>query len=396
MLFLSLEYQLFLVLALIFSSFILLNSFTLKMQSVSLKAYGLTFVLPLILSIAAFIISPYNKTYSMILLFLGNVFLAVLLTIISSVRQKSESLKLFFLLPFILCIAVFFLANSYIYNTLLVGLYCIILLLVIINLALLVHAFFQKNKDRLFSLLGAFMISSSLGIWLLSKAFSMEALFLIGIGYASCTLFFYKNTLGLFFIQYKKNHDLLHQMNTSIHTEVIRRVEEIERSNRKLLELSKTDSMTGLYVKSAVIKSLEAHIERSSQSIMSILMFDIDKFKQINDTMGHQVGDKCIKTLSGLIQTSFRKDDILGRYGGDEFIVLLPSTSPVKAYLIADRFRQLVQSKSSPQMTVSIGISSYPEDGGSCAALIEAADKALYESKQKGRNVVTLFTSIKK
>lgn len=182
-------------------------------------------------------------------------------------------------------------------------------------------------------------------------------------------------------------------MSSSLHSEVIRRVEEIERSNRKLLEKSKTDSMTGLLVKSAVIEKLNNFIERSPKSTISVLMFDIDLFKQINDTMGHQTGDVSIRNLTNLIKTSFRQDDIPGRYGGDEFIVLLPDTPPIKAFIIADRFRELIQNKTNPPITISMGISSYPADGKTPAALIDAADKALYISKQKGRNCVTLYSS---
>jgi diguanylate cyclase (GGDEF)-like protein len=224
---------------------------------------------------------------------------------------------------------------------------------------------------------------------------SAEDLLLLALGYGACVLHVYKSTLSVFFKEYKENTESMKRIHASIHTEVIRRVEDIERSNRKLLELSRTDSLTGLYVKNAIINSLNSHLERSPQTALSVLMIDIDKFKQINDSMGHQIGDRCIKTLSGLIQASFRQDDVLGRYGGDEFMILLPAITPVKAYLIADRFRQQVQSKSVPQFTVSVGISSYPDDAKTSAALIELADKALYASKQRGRNGVTLYSSFK-
>jgi diguanylate cyclase (GGDEF)-like protein len=153
--------------------------------------------------------------------------------------------------------------------------------------------------------------------------------------------------------------------------------------------------MTGFYIKTAFMQSLETELERLPQTVLSIIMFDIDNFKDINDSEGHQVGDRCIKNLSGLAKTSFRKDDVIGRYGGDEFLVLLPETAPVKAYLIAERFRQYVQTKSSPQITISIGISNYPFNGNSADELIEAADKALYASKHNGRNKVTSYSSLK-
>jgi len=174
--------------------------------------------------------------------------------------------------------------------------------------------------------------------------------------------------------------------------EVVQKVQEIEKSNRNLAVISKIDSMTGLYLKSAVEKNIESRIENSPNVQFSILMFDIDKFKGINDTLGHQIGDKCIKTLASFAQASFRQGDILGRYGGDEFIIVLPGTNPSQAYMIADRFRQTIHNKTNPQYTISIGIATYPDNADSLASLIEAADKALYISKQNGRNQVTNYS----
>lgn len=174
--------------------------------------------------------------------------------------------------------------------------------------------------------------------------------------------------------------------------EVIQKVQEIEKSNRNLAVISKIDSMTGLYLKSAIEKNIESRIENASSDQFSLLMFDIDKFKGINDTLGHQVGDKCIKALASFAQASFRQGDILGRYGGDEFIIILPGTNPSQAFMIADRFRQTIQNKTNPKFTISMGIATYPDNADSLASLIEAADKALYISKQNGRNQVTNYS----
>ncbi|NLE24628.1 MAG: GGDEF domain-containing protein [Clostridiaceae bacterium] len=254
---------------------------------------------------------------------------------------------------------------------------------------------FHKEKDQMMGFAGIFILSFSTGLMLMSGMVSVESLLLMALGYICCTMYIYNNALGNFFKEYMQSTEALKRMNSSIQTEVIKRVEAIERSNRKLLEKSKTDSMTGLLVKSAVIEKLSNFIERAPKSTISILMFDVDRFKQINDNLGHQVGDQCIRNITNFIQTSFRQDDIPGRYGGDEFIVLLPDTTPVKAFLIADRFRELIQSKSNPEITISVGISNYPTDGKAASALIEAADKALYASKDKGRNTVTLFSTLK-
>ncbi len=394
MMFLNLENQLFLIIELIFSSYLLINAFILRPQSMRLRAFGLSFCLPLFLSVAAFLTASYNKANAKTLLLMSHVFLIFLCTLTLYLREKSESAKLFYLLPiFLVCLSLFA-SNSPLNSTWYAAFYIICLGLVIFNMVLAIHTLFQKRKDRLTAHLGLFIMASALGVWLLSGTMTTVSLLLMTVGYATCTVYSYQNTLGLLIREYHKNAEDLKRMNISVQTEVIRRVDQIEQSNRKLLEISKTDSMTRLYIKSAVLEKLKFLLQRSPQTSISLLMFDIDNFKDINDSFGHQVGDKCIKTLASLSMTSFSKDDILGRFGGDEFIVLLPGTSPVKAYAIADRFRLLVQSKSSPQLTISVGIANYPEDAKTSELLIDAADKALYTSKQKGRNLVTLYSSL--
>lgn len=395
MMFLSLEYQLFLIIELVFSSYLFINAFTLRHQSVRLRSFGLVFFLPFFLSVAAFLTAPYNKLNAQTTLLTAHIFLILLLTLSLYLNEKSESSKLFYLLPFFMTGLTLFISHSSLNSTWYTVYYLACLGFVLFHMALTVHTLFQKSKERLPAYLGLFIMASALGVWLLSGTMTLEGLFLMTVGYSTCTVYSYQNTLGRFLKDYYKNSEDLQRMNASLQTEVIRRVEQIEKSNRKLLEISKTDSMTGLYIKSAVIKKLETSLERSPRTTMSLLMFDIDNFKHINDSFGHQVGDRCIKTLASLSMTSFRKDDILGRFGGDEFIALLPDTSPTKAYGIADRFRLLVQSKSSPQLTISIGIANYPEDAKTPELLIDAADKALYISKQKGRNLVTLYASLK-
>ena len=396
MLFLNLENQLFFILMLVFSSYLLINALVLRPQSIRLRVFGLAFALPFLLTIAAFLTAPYHKSGAMALLFLGQILLILLCTIILLIKQESDILKLFYLLPFILAAAALIFAASPLFTIWFVGFYFIELGLILVILVLLVYSFLQKAKNRLLAYSGLFVMTMSSGLWLILKVLTLESLLLMGLGYGACTVYIYQNTSGIFFKEYQKNSDSLRRMNASMQMEVIRRVEEIERSNRKLLELSKTDRMTGLYVKSVVVKNLETFLERSPHTTLTLLMIDIDKFKEINDTLGHQIGDHCIKTLSTLAQASFRKDDIIGRYGGDEFLILLPETPTVKAYLIADRFRQQIQSKLNPQITISVGIANYPEDGKTSSSLIEAADKALYVSKENGKNSVTLYSTINK
>lgn len=392
MLFLSQEYQLLIVVVLIFSSYLTINALTIRHQPKGMRAFSLNFLLPLILTLAAFLTATYHMVNASAFLVLGHLFLILSCTLVLLFPEDSKMMGFFFVLPFMFLIISFLIAKSPLYQAWLTTFFYMDVGLILIDIALIIHNVIQGHKRKFMVCFGLFMMAASMGIWLLVQDITYEALAMLALGYILCTFYIYKSTLGAFLKDYHTNKEALDRMNASIHAEVMRRVEEIERSNRKLLETSKTDSMTGLYIKSAVIKTLDTLLERTPHGSLSVVIFDIDNFKQINDNMGHQIGDRCVKTIATLAKTSFRSNDILGRYGGDEFIVLLPGTTPAKAYLIADRFRQLVQSKSSPQFTISAGIASFPEDAGTSELLIEAADKALYISKQKGRNQITLYS----
>lgn len=394
MLFLNLENQLLLILVLTFSFWLFISAFVIKLQPLKTRAFGMAFIIPLFMTSASFLVSVYNKSDAISLFVMAHVLLLIDCTFIMLINKDSDSLKVFPIIPYILVGLGFYLSSMSIYPRLFWVNRFLTLVALVINLVLLINMLFHKEKDQMMGFAGLFILSFSTGLMLMSAMVSVESLLLMALGYICCTIYVYNNALGSFFKEYKQSTEALKRMNSSIQTEVIKRVEAIERSNRKLLEKSKTDSMTGLLVKSAVIEKLDNFIERSPRSTISVLMFDIDRFKKINDTLGHQIGDQCIRSVTKFIQTSFRQDDIPGRYGGDEFIILLPDTTAVKAFLIADRFRELIQSRSNPEITISTGISNYPADGKTSATLIEAADKALYSSKEKGRNTVTLFSTL--
>jgi diguanylate cyclase (GGDEF)-like protein len=118
-------------------------------------------------------------------------------------------------------------------------------------------------------------------------------------------------------------------------------------------------------------------------------MFDIDNFKTINDSLGHVTGDLCLKNLAVIASNNIREVDFLGRYGGDEFIIVLPSLSENEAKFVAERFKNKVNENSNPKFTVSIGIATYPRDGQTVKELISVADKGLYKSKSKGKNSIS-------
>ena len=176
------------------------------------------------------------------------------------------------------------------------------------------------------------------------------------------------------------------RVNRNLDLEVKKRMMEVERIHQNLVNISKTDSLSKTMNKAATLDAIENLIATRQKSEFSIFMFDIDNFKQINDTLGHVAGDKCIKSLSIMAKSNLREFDLIGRYGGDEFIIVLPGTNMHQALQIAERFRHKIELTETPHYTISIGIASYPKDGTTVKTLIEAADEGLYKSKAKGKN----------
>ena len=163
-------------------------------------------------------------------------------------------------------------------------------------------------------------------------------------------------------------------------------------------EMSDKDSLTGLYNHRYSIEALGCEIERFNRigHPVSVAMLDIDYFKRYNDTYGHRTGDMVLKELSGLLKKNTRKLDIVGRYGGEEFILILPATSKDQAGILAERIRNAVQTYPFCQgrlnsVTISVGIATCPEDSNIPEVLIEKSDNALYEAKEKGRNRVCIY-----
>lgn len=168
----------------------------------------------------------------------------------------------------------------------------------------------------------------------------------------------------------------------------------------KVQELAITDGLTGIYVRRHFLERLGEEIPRAKKHNLklSVLMIDLDHFKQCNDTYGHLVGDIVLKEIAKIMKEHIRQVDLLGRYGGEEFVIALPDTDKNSAAHVADRIRQSVERyrfkayDETIAMTISAGIATCPDDGNDVAALIDRADQALYKAKAQGRNRV-IFSS---
>lgn len=173
---------------------------------------------------------------------------------------------------------------------------------------------------------------------------------------------------------------------------------QLEASNKKLQKLSMLDGLTGIANRRHFDEQLDSELQnaRNSQTPISLVLVDIDYFKDFNDNYGHQMGDECLKRVASLLSKSCQNPmDLAARYGGEEFVVLLPGTSEESALSVANRFKKALHdtciehghSDVASCVTVSMGVSTF--DRGSdydAKQLIENADKALYMAKETGRN----------
>jgi len=168
----------------------------------------------------------------------------------------------------------------------------------------------------------------------------------------------------------------------------------------KLEQMATTDGLTGLLNKRAMLDAASQKIAASARfgRKLSLLVTDIDFFKKVNDTYGHDVGDVVIKGLGEILKRQKRTTDLVARFGGEEFIVLCEQTDERGAQLLAERIREELQkttfhSDQGPlSVTCSIGVATFPEGGDTWDTLFKAADEALYVSKRSGRNRVTSYT----
>jgi len=173
---------------------------------------------------------------------------------------------------------------------------------------------------------------------------------------------------------------------------------ELQEKNRELHQLSITDELTGLYNRKHLMETLTAEITRSKRNdhTFALLVVDIDHFKLVNDTYGHQKGDEVLLRLGEIFLETVRSCDYVARYGGEEFIIMLPEVGKAGGREVAERIRQRVaRERINPKgdrITVSIGMAMFAEHGESPETLFQQADQALYAAKTTGRNRVVTAT----
>lgn len=371
-----------------FSFFIFALSLFYKNNKSDVRAGAACFLAPLTLSVISFLSA--NITVSETTLELSGIILMVLLLLVYGSRTSEKNFYLIQTIVFsaVVIVSVFISISPQSFNSFVHGkAFTVISVL----LPLFIMYLFRKENSRrklifwaaLFDLGGACLIS-------LSSSETVLYICLL-IKFIECTLFsrfYYRgihDTLLSKALESKKKDKTIDK---TINLEVKKRVFEIERSNERLATIAKEDPMTKAYNKGAILDSIQK-LTSKPNAPFSILMFDIDNFKLINDTLGHIQGDKCIKKLVLIAKGCLREIDTLGRYGGDEFVILLPGSTPYHAGIVAERFRRKVNETENPHFTVSIGIANFPEDGTTVDELIACADQGLYLSKSKGRNAVS-------
>lgn len=173
---------------------------------------------------------------------------------------------------------------------------------------------------------------------------------------------------------------------------------DLRETNRVLHDMATRDSLTGLYNHGFFQERLEQELNRASRTgaPLTLAMLDLDRFKQVNDTFGHQVGDDVLRLLANILRQNLRVSDVAARYGGEEIAVIFPDTDAEGATAVIERIRQLLESaavdvgpgQKLTGITLSAGVAHYPEAGPDRHALIRAADDALYRAKAQGRNRV--------
>ncbi len=195
-------------------------------------------------------------------------------------------------------------------------------------------------------------------------------------------------------------HERLKEEMESLNLNLSRMKKEVDQVHEKRKALEKEvliDSLTGVANRRALRERLKSEMYRFQRydQLFSLVVFDLDRFKSINDTHGHWAGDRCLKEIVKRISPILRETDLIGRWGGDEFVLIFPATCQQSAVVVAERLRKLIQNtrlvyhKQEISMTISVGVAQALEDDQTIETVFNRADKAMYKSKKAGGNTVT-------
>lgn len=172
----------------------------------------------------------------------------------------------------------------------------------------------------------------------------------------------------------------------------------VKKSRKQLSTLAHEDKLTGLFNRQYFDQHAREEFKKAQTGgyPLAILFIDIDHFKKVNDTHGHKVGDDALRTIAQLVRLSCRKSDVVARYGGEEIVVVLPSTTANDAAVLGKDINGIIAMQTprilSFKVTVSIGVAAFPEHGDSLQHVLERADKGLYAAKRAGRNRVVVYS----
>lgn len=204
----------------------------------------------------------------------------------------------------------------------------------------------------------------------------------------------------------EKANNQLKLYKETLEIRVSQRTEELENTNKllkaeiserknieqKLEELATTDALTSLYNRRKFEELLTREIDRNRRykTELSLIFCDIDNFKRINDEFGHDIGDTILRDFAASLKISVRSTDIVARWGGEEFVILVSNATPQQAQEIAEKLRKTIEDKSFPpvgRVTASFGLTKFKSDDNQ-VTIIKRADQALYQAKENGRNIV--------
>ncbi|MBN1550799.1 diguanylate cyclase [bacterium] len=185
-----------------------------------------------------------------------------------------------------------------------------------------------------------------------------------------------------------------------LHDQLERKVKELEVTQKKLYQLAITDGLTGLYNYRYFNEQLELELHRAKRHNLnvSVVMLDIDFFKNFNDAHGHPAGDRVLKIIARFMSNNIREIDVAARYGGEEFALILIETNKKAAAIVSNKLKGIVEdypffkkgAQANGKLTISMGVATYPDDSEDSQTLISLADSRLYKAKELGRNRVVM------